>query len=1130
SAAHHPLFQVSLAFQNNTLPVLELSGVRIEPHPAFTATARFDLFFNIADAPAGRAWSGLVEYATELFDRSTVEAMAARFVRILRSIGSEPSTPVGTIDVLGTEERESVLRRWNDTIADVADTTVTELFRARVLRAPDAVAVVCGDTHMSYRELDTTAEHLARVLVSRGAGPDTIVAVALPRSAELIVALLAVLKAGGAYLPIDPAYPSDRLAFVLTDAAPVVMVTDSATAKLLPDTEIPRIHLDAPNTNGVRGHRLGAVHPSNLAYVIYTSGSTGVPKGVGITHRNVVNLVSEAWTVRPEDRVLAHSSVAFDASTYEIWPALCGGATLVVAAERRSDLAEITRLIETRSVTKMFATPPMLSALLDHAESVPGAPLRTLGRIIVGGAELTADVVHKLTAKYPGAQVMNGYGPTETTACVTDYDALPGIGGAVPIGRPLGNVRVYVLDSGLTPTPVGVPGELYVAGAQLARGYHGRAGLTAARFVADPFDPDGGRLYRTGDVVRWTASGLLEFVGRVDDQLKIRGFRVEPGEVEGALAQHPSVSQAVVVARETDTGGKQLVAYVVADRSGPVAGEDELVGQWRRVYEDLYGGNGKQNGNGNGNGSGFGSDFGGWNSSYTGAPIPLAQMREWRMATVERIRALRPRRVLEIGVGSGLLLSQLAPDCEEYWATDFSAATIHTLQEHLAGLDAEWVDRVVTSVQAADDPDGLPEGRFDTVVLNSVVQYFPGEAYLRRVLEQVHRVLAPGGAVFVGDVRNLALLEEFVTAVQITRNGGDDPGAVRDRVRRSLLAERELLVAPEYFLGVGGFDAVDIELKRGYSVNELSRYRYDVVLRKSPVQPLSVRDVPKAEFREHDWLCELLRTRHPDGIRVVGIPHAGLLGEIAVTECIRSGRAVESRQNGSLAAGFEGVLDAVPERASAGLLPEDLYVLGRRFGYATAVTWSAEPGRMEAVFIDAAAAQDRPLTDVFAPQAISGDPAAYANNPQDTLMPADVRRFAAERLPEFMVPAVVMVLESVPLTANGKLDRAALPDPEFAAAAEYRAPSSERERVLAELFAEILGRDRVGVDDSFFALGGHSLLATRLASRIRDVLRVEVPVRIIFDAPTVAQLAQRWPQLAPARRPALRKMSREVGL
>ncbi|MGY2061383.1 AMP-binding protein, partial [Nocardia gipuzkoensis] len=240
---------------------------------------------------------------------------------------------------------------------------------------------------------------------------------------------------------------------------------------------------------------------------------------------------------------------------------------MVVSGEQRSDPSEIARLIETRSVTKMFTTPPMLSALLDHVESTSGTPLATLRRIIAGGAELTADVVHRLNAKYPGAQVMNGYGPTETTACVTDYDARGEEVGAVAIGRPLGNVRVFVLDSGLTPVPVGVPGELYVAGAQLARGYQGRAGLTAARFVADPFDPAGGRMYRTGDVVRWTAHEQLEFVGRVDDQVKIRGFRVEPGEVEAALAQHPSVSRAVVTARDTEAGGQQLVGYVVADRS-----------------------------------------------------------------------------------------------------------------------------------------------------------------------------------------------------------------------------------------------------------------------------------------------------------------------------------------------------------------------------------------------------------------------------------------------------------------------------------------------------------------------------------------------------------------------------------
>ncbi|MFI5776141.1 amino acid adenylation domain-containing protein [Nocardia sp. NPDC051570] len=1133
SAAHHPLFQVSLAFQNNALPALELPGVRIEPYPAYTATARFDLFFNIANSAAGRAWDGLVEYATELFDRPTVEAMAARFLRILRRIGSDPGTPVGSIDILDTAERELVLRRWNDTTADIADTTLIGLFRAQVARTPAAIAVACGDVELTYRDLDVRAARLARVLISRGVGPDAVVAVALPRSAELVVALLAVLRAGGGYLPIDPAYRSDRLAFVLADAAPVAVVTDSVTAQALPDTVIPRIHLDALAAEGAGGRDSAVVvRPQNLAYVIYTSGSTGVPKGVGITHRNVVNLVARAWSVSPEDRVLVHSSVAFDASTYEIWPALCRGATLVVASERRSDLVQITGLIESWSVTRMFATPPLLSALLDHVESLPGKPLRTLERIIVGGAELTVDVVRRLTATYAGAQVMNGYGPTETTACVTDYDAVADIDGAVPIGRPLGNVRVFVLDSWLVPVPVGVAGELYVAGAQLARGYRGRAGLTAARFVADPFDP-GGRMYRTGDVVRWNTNGQLEFVGRADDQVKIRGFRVEPGEVESALAQHPSVSRAVVVARDTDTGDKQLIGYVVADRSGPVVGEGELVGQWRRVYEDLYtgAGNGTRNGK-----PGFGADFSGWNSSYTGAPIPVEQMREWRTATVERIRALRPRRVLEIGVGSGLLLSEVAPDCEEYWATDFSAATIATLRERLDGLDAPWADHVFTSVRAADDSDGLPEGHFDTVVLNSIVQYFPGEAYLHKVLDQVLRVLAPGGAVFIGDIRNLALLEEFVTAVQITRHGGDDPVAVRDRVRRTVSAERELLVAPEYFLDLcataTGFDAVDIQLERGYSVNELSRYRYDVVLHKAPVSPLSVAEVPTVEFHDPDWLGALLHGRHPGGIRVTGIPHAGLIGEVEATYRIRIGHPVRGdRQTDWLAAGFEGVLDDDSAgRVDAGLLPEDLHALGQRLGYVTAVTWSARRDRMDAVFLDAATVRDRPLTDVYLPSVAAGGRAAHTNNPQDTLLPADVRRFAGERLPEFMVPTVVMVIDSVPLTANGKLDRPALPDPEFASSAEYRAPGSDRERELAALFAEILGRDRIGVDDSFFALGGHSLLATRLASRIRAVLGIEVPVRVIFDAPTVAELARRWEQLAPSRRPALRKMNREAGL
>ncbi|QIS03832.1 amino acid adenylation domain-containing protein [Nocardia brasiliensis] len=1123
SAAQHPLFQVSLAFQNNTLPTLEFSGVEFEPYHTSTATSRFDLFFNIADAPAGQPWGAFIEYATDLFDHATVETIAARWIRVLRQVVADPGAPVGSIDVLSAEERRLILHAWNDTATALdPDPTLSELLRRRVEATPEALAVVCAETELTYGALDARANQLARVLVSRGVGPDRIVAVALPRSADLIVALLAVLRAGGAYLPIDPGYPADRLAFILADAAPAVVLTDSATAAAVPDSAAPRVVLDAlaalvPDTPC----RMDPPRPGNLAYVIYTSGSTGVPKGVGVTHRNVVNLVAQAWSAGPAERVLAHSSIAFDASTYEIWPALCGGATLVVAGEQRSDPAEIARLVETHAVTKMFATPPLLAALVDYLEPLPGTPLRTLRQVNTGADSLSAELAETLRGRWGLERIDNLYGPTEATVNVTAY-VVPGTraGAVVPIGAPVANTRVYVLDSWLTPVPVGVAGELYVASAQLARGYLGRSALTAARFVADPFDPAGGRLYRTGDVVRWTAAGVLEFAGRTDDQVKIRGFRVEPGEVETVLAQHPSVAQAVVLARDTGADGKQLVGYVVADKNGPVAGEDELVGQWRRVYDDLYSG---VTGGGDAELAAepasrdeLVSDFGGWNSSYTGAPIPLAQMREWRAATVDRIRELGPRRVLEIGVGSGLLMSQLAPECAEYWATDLSVETIAKLRDQLARVDAGWAANVFLSARPADDPAGLPECHFDTVVLNSVVQYFPGQDYLRRVIEQVLRVLAPGGAVFVGDVRNFGLLTEFATAVQLTRDSGADAVTVRDRVRRDIAAEQELLLAPEYFTALGrecGFDAVDVELKRGYSVNELNRYRYDVVLWKAPAQPLSAAALPKAEYRDHDWLSALLRNGHSDGLRVTGIPHAGLSAEVAATARIHDGSPVPTEpETATLTVGFEGVLDPSARRGTA-LLPEDLHALGAELGYTTAVTWSAAPGFMEAVFLDADVVRGRTLTDVYVP---GPTPAARANNPQAGLLAAEVRRWAAQRLPEFMVPATVLVLDALPSTANGKLDRAALPDPELVSAKEYRAPRTERERVVAELFAEILGVARVGIDDDFFALGGHSLLATRLTSRIRATLGMEVPVRVVFDAPTVAELAPRLDEGAAA--------------
>ncbi|WP_444947841.1 amino acid adenylation domain-containing protein [Micromonospora ureilytica] len=941
----------------------------------------------------------------------------------------------------------------------VAPTTLPDAFATMARRNPDAVAVVFEDIEVSYAELDARANRLAHLLVARGLGPDRVAGLAVPRSVDMIVAELAVLKAGGAYLPLDPADPAERLAYLVGDARPVCLVTTSEVADRLPRVDgVPRLLLDTPevtaelaNASADDPERPG-LRVDHAAYVIYTSGSTGRPKGVLLTHTGVAKLLStqfERFGLTPDVRVLHFASPSFDVAFWDLCLALLsGGRLVIVPADRRVAGPALTEYAIRHRVNFMILPPALLAALPPECELPPG--------ILLAGTERVSP---ELAARWArGRRMFNAYGPTEATVNSTLGECDPERidGSSVPIGRPDPGTDAYVLDDALRPVEPGVPGELYLAGPGLARCYVNRPDLTAERFLADPYGPPGRRMYRTGDVATWRADGRLDFLGRVDDQVKVRGYRIELGEIESVLARHPNVGQVTVLAREDRPGDVRLAAYVVpSEDDAPEDRADSQVAEWKELHELLYQAGRVER---------FDENFTGWNSSFDGSPIALAQMREWRDTTVDRIRSLRPRRVLEIGVGSGLLLSRLAPECESYWGLDLSEQAIDTLRAAVTtipGLD----ERVTLRAQPAHDLTGVPTGWFDTVVINSVVQYFPSADYLTGVLRAAAERLAPGGVIFVGDVRNLRLHRMLHEAIQASR--GVAPAELDAAVEAAVRAERELLLDPDYFAALpsGSIRGAEVWVKRGGYDNELSRYRYDVVLSTAPTP------APTAEAT-YAWAGRLDDVRDqlavgPQRLRITGVPNARLGGKLAPSV-------------------------------------EDVHALADASGYRAVVTWdgSSTSGDLDVVFQRGAEPRH-----AYRP----GGVVAHANTltavADPTALVKALRLHAESWLPSYMVPTGFVLLDRLPVLTSGKLDRAALPAPDYAAQATGTAPRTPRERVLCELYADVLGVPGVGIEDDFFSLGGDSIVSIQFVLRARAAGLV-CTSRQVFELRTVAALAE----------------------
>jgi amino acid adenylation domain-containing protein/natural product biosynthesis luciferase-like monooxygenase protein len=1034
-----PLFTALLNYRHGAAPdPRPWDGVQVLDAEEFSS---YPLTMAVDDQGVGFALSA--QCAAGLGAERLNDWLENALGSLVAALEAPTPLPVGGLDVLGERARRQLLVEWNDSAQPYPCVPLQALFEAQAERSAEAPALVFEGRSTSYAGLNARANQLAHRLREQGVGPDRVVGLLLPRGPDLVVALLAVLKAGGAYLPLDPAYPAERLRFMLDDAQPAVLLTHGTLLDRL-SAPVAALCLDAESFADRPAHNPEPqTDPRHLAYVIYTSGSTGRPKGVMVTHASLVNFLhamAAAPGLSASDRVLNLTSLSFDIAALELLlPLLVGARTVLCPQETTSDPAAIATLLEREAITTLQATPTTWRLLVDHVPQALQPPLRAL----CGGEALPPDLARRLMERL--SEVWNLYGPTETTVWST-CQRLDPAEAAVSIGRPIANTQVYLLDAQGEPVPAGVPGELFIGGDGLARGYLRRPALTAERFVPNPFGAPGSRLYRSGDLARFLPDGRLEVLGRVDHQLKLRGHRIEPGEIEAVLREAPGIRDAVVLARD-----ERLVAYVIADDAGddPLASSLSFslfyFGAQAAAATDPYALYLQA--------ARF-ADEHGFEAIWTperhfhavGSLYPNPALLSAALAATTRHVQLRagsvvvplhhPLRIAEEwAVVDQLSHGRVGIAMASGWhARDFVLAPQHyaerrrVLVEHAAMVRALWRGEAVT----------LPDGNGELTEVRSFPRPVQPELPLWVTAAGNPDTFVTAGRLGAHVLthllgQNLAQLRDNLAAYRLAlRQHGHDP----DRGRVTLMVHT--------FVGD--------DLSATLDAARLPFMRY-IREHLSLLAPVVARDLLDSFSEENlDQVAALAFERYSKTSALIGTPHS----------CLALARELADLGVDELACLIDWM---APDQALAGLAPlQALKTLVRRAaGVAT-----------------------------------------------------QAREVLARRLPAAMVPAQFMLLDRWPLTPNGKLDRAALPAPDDeASGVRHVEPATPGERRLAALWQQLLRRERVGRDDNFFTLGGHSLLAMELVARVRSELAVELPLRALFEAPTLAALAQRI-EAAPA--------------
>ncbi len=1067
-------------------------------------------------------------YNSCLYDHEYIQRISEHVLSVVEQLLTAEDMKVSHIILLNEKEKVKLINEFNDTKKDFPENkTIIDIFVEQAQKTPDNTALIYRDKQTTYKQVHDYSSVMAEKLLSSGSKQGGKIGILMERCSEMILGILSILKAGCAYVPIDPACPKDRLQFILKDSDVAILLTTKQYYDTLCETlsnhSLAIYCLDSENLyidNKYHDNKNGGVNaiesrPHDLAYIIYTSGSTGNPKGVTVENYSAVNLLNymqEQYPVSENDTYLLKTNYTFDVSVTEIFGWFFGGGRLAILNKGdEKNPSEILAEIVKNDVTHINFVPSMLNVFLGTINKEEAKKLSCLKYVFSAGEEISTDTVRRFFEIIPHVQLENLYGPTEATVYATRYSITENdcLKTFIPIGKPIQNLNAFILDSNQQITPIGVEGELCLSGVGLARGYLNNPELTNTKFLQNPF-VSGERLYRTGDLCKWLSDGNIEYLGRLDHQVKIRGHRIELGEIEAVTNQFFAIKENVVTAKIDSFGDSSLTSYLVLKEDMKEfekeikKEEQRQLEDWQVVWNNINPLEQKSMDDS--------FNIAGWMSSYNGEQISELEMREWLDTAIGRIKVLNPKRVLEIGCGTGMLLFRLIDKCESYMGTDISTKILEYVAK--VAKNKEVHHKLTLLNKSAHDFKEITGNKFDTVIINSVAQYFSNTEYFVNVLKNAIRCIEGEGALFLGDIRNFSLLRAFHTSVEIFQASNNMTiDACREHIENRMLTETELLVSPEFFYAlmkeIPDITHIEILHKGGTIENELNRFRYDAVLYIHT-------QVKNPEILMFDWGKEInaaeeikiiLEERKPEVLRLRNIRNKRLemsFNEMALLEENTVTTMEEFRQQ--LRNDFK----------ETGCTPEEFYTLNYP-GYAVEAVWSGV-GKDE--YFDIVCYQKTLNPQKGYHACICGGDSVqtygklsdYTNNPvrakfMENVIP-NLKQYLREKLPEYMIPSDFIQLNRIPLNSNGKIDRKKLLqiDNSGNSLKNYMAPRNETERKIAEVWKEVLELKRVGIHDDFFSIGGNSIKIIRIISELSKEFVVEI--NDIFNYRTIEQLAK----------------------